>query len=304
MGEESMGRAYLAVFLVAATLSGCDAISSLGESSGECGSQDTKVLAIQVLTDGIEDQVASAKDEDGSVLSPRSKVRAALKQVVFALSDVRTTKSDPDSSRKFCSGNLSIKFSREMIDNAEEAHKLAKYTDPEQLALNLGFDREGGAYTIDVDYSVQPTDDNDKIYVELENTEPVLTLSSDILTSHLLLPRWRSEIGIQNAEAARLRKEQEDAAGEQQAASLEQARAEQKLAEQSINAVWQSLEPVTRDQLLDVQRAWIKRKTAECRLEGASQSTERNEQLAAVANCEARMNNEREEFLRGYLNYD
>src|SRR5262249_29251641 len=108
-----MARIYLAAVLAAAPLAGCD---SLGGSSGQCDSKDTEALAIKVLTDAVEDQVASAKDGNGSVLVVRSKIRAALKQINFAINDVRTTKSDPDSSAEFCTGTVAIGFPKEMLD--------------------------------------------------------------------------------------------------------------------------------------------------------------------------------------------
>jgi uncharacterized protein YecT (DUF1311 family) len=296
-----MMRKHLIVFLAAATLSACD---SLETTSGECGSEDTKSLAIRVLKDGIEDEIASARDENGSVIVARSKIRAALKDVEFVIKDIRTTRRDPDSSARFCTGVVSIRFAQDVLKDAEETSRLVSYVNLEQMAQDLGFDRSANAFTIEIDYNVQPTDDNEKIFVEVDNGDPIVSLGRDIISAHLLHAQVTAESAIQAAEAKRLAQEQEAASQEQQTAILEEANAHRQLSEQSINAVWQALDPATRDELLQVQRAWIRRKTAECKLEGASESTDESARRAATAYCEARMNNEREQWLREYLSYE
>ena len=296
-----MTRNHFFVVLAAATLGGCD---SLGSSSGECGSDDTRSLAIEVLTDGIEDEIAGARDDNGSVIVARSKIRAALKQIEFRIADIRTTRSDPDSSAEFCTGTVSIIVDQEILDDAEETSSLIGFAGPGQMAQDLGFDRSADAFTIDIDYNVQPTDDNEKIFVEVDNGDPIISFGRDVLSAHLLHAQVTAQSAIQAAEAAKLEREQEAAVQEQQKAVLEEASAVQQLSEQSINAVWQALDPATRDELLPIQRAGIRRKAAECKIEGASESTEERARRAATAYCEARMNNEREEWLRRYLSYD
>lgn len=288
--------------LAALCLVGCD---SLSPPTGQCNGDDTKALAVEVLSDAIENKVATdeVRSPDGSVLVSRSAILAALKQVEFGLRDIRTTKRDPDSSRNICAGVLAISFPKQMMDDISRAHDIIGYVEAAQLARNFGFDQSGGAYTIDLNYSVQPTDDRNKIFVEVQNADPAVSFVSDLVGSFLMFPRWQAEHANATAEAERSQRAQEAALKEQRAARLLESQATQKLSEQSINAVWEAIDLDVRQQLLELQRAWIRRKEAECKLEGMSDSADQDEQLATTAYCETRMNRERETWLRQYLNF-
>lgn len=48
-----------------------------------------------------------------------------------------------------------------------------------------------------------------------------------------------------------------------------------------------------RQRVLPMQRAWIKRKDAECKIEAANTSTDPTEREAARLQCQARFNNQR-----------
>ena len=301
-GGEGMRSVGTIGLLGALYLVGCN---SLGPPTGECNGDDTKVLAMEVLSDAIENKVAidEVTSSDGSVLVPRSAILAALKQVEFGLQDIRTTKRDPDSSRNICTGVLTVSFPKQMMDDISQAHDMIGYIEAPQLARNFGFDQSGGDYTIDLNYSVQPTDDRNKIFVEVQNADPAVFFVSDLVGSFLLFPRWQAEHANATAEAERSQRAQEAALSEQRAARLLEAQAAQKLSEQSINAVWEAIDRDVRQQLLELQRAWIRRKEAECKLEGMSDSVDQDEQLAVTADCETRMNGERENWLRQYLEF-
>jgi uncharacterized protein YecT (DUF1311 family) len=74
-----------------------------------------------------------------------------------------------------------------------------------------------------------------------------------------------------------------------QKADLDMAAAENKLANQQINAVWKALPEDARSQLLELQRAWVRKKTADCNIEAAGVSTEVVPKEAARLRCDTRL---------------
>ncbi|MFM8376996.1 MAG: lysozyme inhibitor LprI family protein, partial [Phenylobacterium sp.] len=94
----------------------------------------------------------------------------------------------------------------------------------------------------------------------------------------------------QEAAAAAETAKQTEAA---QKADLEMATAENKLANQQINTIWKSLPEEARSQLLELQRAWVRKKTADCNIEAAGVSTEAMPKEAARLRCDTRLTMER-----------
>ena len=73
--------------------------------------------------------------------------------------------------------------------------------------------------------------------------------------------------------------------------------------EQTINEVWRAVPANIREQLLEMQRAWIRRKNADCRIESATVSTDPQEREAARLRCDTRVTNDRIRYLRQYAGY-
>lgn len=69
---------------------------------------------------------------------------------------------------------------------------------------------------------------------------------------------------------------------------------------QTIAAVWKSLSPGTRARLLPQQKAWIRKKDADCRVEAASASTDPAEMEVARLACATRAEQERTTWLQPY----
>ena len=79
------------------------------------------------------------------------------------------------------------------------------------------------------------------------------------------------------------------------------ATAENKLANQTISEIWKSIPEYSRSELLDFQRAWIKKKTADCNIKAAETSTESVAREAARLRCDTVLTNTRSDELRAYL---
>ena len=82
-------------------------------------------------------------------------------------------------------------------------------------------------------------------------------------------------------------------------AELNQARAQQREAENEINALWQRMDQTVQRELLGEQREWINSKNNSCRQAAArAETTLQAEYLQAQ--CDTRMTRERTQVLRGY----
>ena len=234
-------------------------------------------------------------------------MRATVNQLNMTIEDVRTAQADPNSTRRFCVGRLKVTIPANLLQEAEQARQAAGVNNVTDLADDADIDRNADAFTADIEYNIQPTDEGDRIYAEIENSDGYVNFFSDVLASYLLRPvveRARMEQDRAAAEQHRLQeeqqREQEAAVAEQRGAVLEQARSENRLSEQTINAIWRSIPSDTRDQLLDMQRTWIRRKNADCRIESAAVSTDPQEREAARLRCDTRITNGRLGYLRQY----
>lgn len=98
--------------------------------------------------------------------------------------------------------------------------------------------------------------------------------------------------------------EQQAAQNQSAQADLEGARAEHDLAEQSINQAWKMLSAASRQRLLPAQRAWIKKKAADCLLEAASTTTDPLGKESARLKCDTKQTQDRYIWVKQYLDAD
>jgi uncharacterized protein YecT (DUF1311 family) len=241
-------------------------LSSCGVAATGCASDSSG----EVITSLVREQVEKAAEaelalEDGSRMSAASKVRATVAELKVLIEDIRTTKKDPDSTKRFCAGTARVVIPLAMIQDADQTRKLLDLSNVDSLLEEAGLTRSADALTFDLEYSVQPTDKRDKIYGEIEGASKA----------------WAAKAAAAAAETAR----QTEAA---QKADLDMAAAENKLANQQINAVWKALPEDARSQFLEMQRAWVRKKTADCNIEAAGASTEALPKEAARLRCDTR----------------
>lgn len=277
-------------------------LSSCGVAATGCASDSSR----EVITAIVREQVAKAAEaelalEDGSRMSAASKVRATVAELKILIEDIRTTKKDPDSTRRFCAGTARVVIPLAMIQDADQTRKLLDLSNVDSLLEEAGLKRSADALTFDLEYSVQPTDKRDKIYGEVEGTSLKFGALGQLVGSHLARNEvegaskaWAAQRATAAAETAR----QTEAA---QKADLDMAAAENKLANQQINAVWKALPEDARSQLLEMQRAWVRKKTADCNIEASSASTEALPKEAARLRCDTRFTTTRISELRSLM---
>ena len=161
-----------AIALAAAFLTACgnkSPLSSIGETS--CGSEPVQTALQNMIKDEVE------KDFKGNAKLDIAKSRATFAQLKITLDNVRTTKEDPNSSRKFCTAKLNISLPPELLSNIERSTELvngdAKF---DTIVRSSGFEKNANVFSKEVDYSAQPTDDNKNVYVSLEQSKLATTL--------------------------------------------------------------------------------------------------------------------------------
>lgn len=171
-------------------LSACD--KQMSESN--CSSETAYKLIGQTIIEAVEKQTASDKYSDmGIFIFDKAKIRASLNQLQIAVESVRTTKEDPNSSKKFCSATLKVTIPTSMLADADQGRELNDKTKISEAVRELNIDNSINVFTKkDFEYSVQPTDDGKELYVELESTIWI-SLLHDITWSALLKPKLEEQ---------------------------------------------------------------------------------------------------------------
>jgi uncharacterized protein YecT (DUF1311 family) len=260
----------------------------------ECSSSDAVSTTVGVLKEALEKETfAKTSGTDNSQSVSKSSIRAAIAQIVFTIEDVRTTKQDPNSTKRFCEGTLKIRFPAEDLSNADDARSAAGAGTVTQLADANDVDREADTFSAKADFDVQRTDTGDKLFAETETKSPIMSVASEVLASSLLHNVLQQAAATAQQEQQAQQVQQTAALSEQKAANLNSAQTDNKLALQSILAIWRSIPAATRTQLLPQQRAWVRKKDADCRVEAATASTDPSEMEVARLNCDTHTTQER-----------
>ena len=285
--------------IVAATLlalAGCDQKPKL-----ECTSASAQSTAIDLIKENIRLAVMKTlADADRSTPVPGAKVRAIIQQLSISLNDIRTSREDPNSTKKFCTANVHIQVPEDIVRSAEEVRAAASSPAMADVADRDNVDQQYNVIKLSLDFDVQPTDDGSKVYAESDDLAHLKDFFSELIGSALLKPV------LDNARAA----QQQTVAAQQAAetaernANLVQAKTDDQLANQVITAVWRSIDPEKRSALLPEQRAWIQKKTADCDLESASATTDPTDKESAKYKCDARVTQERIAVLKQYAPVD
>lgn len=269
-------------------------LSGCGVATTDCASDSSKEVITAIVREQIEKAAeADLTGEDGARMSAASKIRATVAELKVLIEDIRTTKKDPDSTKRFCAGTAKVVIPLAMIQDADQTRKLLDLPNVDSLLEASGMKRSADAVTFDLEYSIQPTDKRDKIYGEVEGAAPMFTAVGQVVGSHLARREIEGANQVQAAQMAAAEAETAKQTEAAQKADLEMATAENKLANQQINALWKALPEDARSQLLELQRAWVRKKTADCNIEAAGVSTEAMPKEAARLRCDTRMTTDR-----------
>ena len=278
---------------------------ALPNKTATCASPAGQDVILGIVKEQIE-KIASrtVEGDNGVSLVTTGNLRASISSIVFTIDDVRTSKEDPDSTKKFCAGTLKAVVPVQMIADAERVFELVNGSNLNALVDQHNAERSANTIKIPLDFTVQPTDDRKTIYGEIEAPGSISTLFSELVTAGALKSRVEQIKADQaHAEAENIRLEAEAKTAERNAIMAE-ARSRFEISVQSINAAWQSLPAETRETMLPQQTAFNQRKRATCNLEAAQYSTDPTEREAARLNCESQLMNARSSELARYIRYD
>ena len=274
-----------------------------GAAGGSCTSDDAQAVITDLVREEVEKNAARDLRQGDRPIASMANLRASLALIKLAIEDVRTSKEDPDSTKKFCAGTFKAVLPAAMLADAERTFELLEAGTISDYAEQQGMERAANAFSYDLDFSVQPTDDRKKIFGEIEQPGALVTFLSELVVAHLA----RNEIQQAKADEAQAVAEQqrlnEEAATAQRQANLAEARTEYDLARQTLTAMWDALPAESQESLTANQTAWNQRKRADCNLEAAQFSTEPTEREASRMRCDARLTRERVTSLRTYAGY-
>ena len=152
----------------------------------------------------------------------------------------------------------------------------------------------------DIDFNVQPTDDGSKVFAETESGNNIVGFAAEVVASELLRASVEDAKRQQQQAVEEQNAAQSAALAEQQSANVASAKTDNQLAVQTIGATWQALPPATRSRLLPLQRAWIRKKDADCAVEAAGASVELTEKEMARLRCDTRVTQDRISWLGQY----
>ena len=291
---------------------------------GACGTDDAKALAAKAIKDEIDKQVpdkikaetpappSAAPVQMGVQMGPglagpvqplpaqtiapppvipHGTIHRLLDAIAITIDDIRTNGSV--GGKTACSASLSIRFPMAQLNTADATRREASQTSLSDLADGGEIEAHGDTYVGQINYNVQQTDDKSKTFAEVEKFNKLYDFAAEVITGNIIKPAvdqaQQASKTIQAAASA--------AQTELKSANLNSAKTDLQLAVQTINAVWNSVDPQVRQRLLPLQKAWWKQAVAQCKVDAAGASTEPMVMAATEAECEAKANQDRATWL-------
>jgi uncharacterized protein YecT (DUF1311 family) len=287
----------IAVASAALILASCNRIGAV-----ECNNTDGQAVIASLLSDQI---IQGTREQLGTAVSDpqtnEAKIKATVAQIKILIEDIRTTKKDEASTKRGCAATVKLVLPLNMIADAEKFHTNNQLQSISSLTDSVGLQRSADSYTHQLTYSVQPTDDKKKVYGEVEAFGPVANALGEIIAAHMVLPMIEANQQSEATAAAAQQALLDQQTKAQSQADLELATAENKLAIQAYSEVWKSLPDTVRAQNVEIQRAWAKKKTADCNIRAAETSTDPLIKEAARLRCETEQTQGRVEELKGLM---
>jgi len=287
----------IALACAALILASCNRIGAV-----ECNNTDGQAVIASLLSDQI---IQATREQLGTAASDpqtnEAKIKATVAQIKILIEDIRTTKKDEASTKRGCAATVKLVLPLNMIADAERFHTNNQLQSISSLTDAVGLQRSADSYTHQLTYSVQPTDDKKKVYGEVEAFGPVANALGEIIAAHMVLPMIEANQQSEATAAAAQQALLDQQTKAQSQADLELATAENKLAVQAYAEVWKSLPDTVRAQNVEIQRAWAKKKTADCNIRAAETSTDPLIKEAARLRCETEQTQGRVEELKGLM---
>ncbi|WP_137786181.1 lysozyme inhibitor LprI family protein [Sphingomonas sp. 3P27F8] len=276
-------------------------LASCGREPVDCTSEAAQASVVGLVKEQFEkNSVENLKNKDGEEGAPQvglSKIRAVISALVVNLEDIRTSKEDPNSTKKFCTASLVVGFTPRLISDADKARDASGFSSVSELASVNNVEHVGNKFKSVIDFNVQPTDDGKKVFAEVETGKEMFNFVSSVISYGLALTSIENAKRQEDEQTRAQAEAQSSALAEQHNASLEAAKAENQLAVQTIAAAWKGIGSETRVRILPAQKAWIRKKDADCGVESASAAVDPVERETARLVCDTRTTRDRINWL-------
>lgn len=178
------------IFIVFLFIIGCQ---NSEKKYANCSSNDAQELVRKIISEQTDKKISNVRYESGEFVFDKANIRASLEQIQFFLESIRTTKEDPNSTKKFCNANLKVTVPANLLSDADTARDTERKIKISQYARELEIENNINVFIKkNIEYSVQPTDDGKEIYVEIESVTWV-NLLNEIVSSGL----WKPILDVQ-----------------------------------------------------------------------------------------------------------
>lgn len=301
---KNLPKAILVILLSASGLLACDKLNI--QQGIACNDEITKNNVKELFQEKVEEfskQSIKQIVQQGETV-PLDNFNYLMSQLTIDINDVRTT-SDEKTPKKQCEATLTVQVSEELINKVNAARYIEDEQEVAQQAILDSINLKNSVIEHNLLYSVQPTDDGEKIYTSLENAQNVLVFLGDLIVDGLRLPlleqAQKEKLDQEKAEQKRIIAEQQElqkAKAQYDNILVREAKQRIDNANARINLVWQATTPEIRAEILPEQRLWLKKRELECKLVAKSENGTAQEQEVVRLNCEAEMTDERTEELR------
>lgn len=299
-------RKLVPLFMVAA-LAACSQKPEVA-----CNSDDAKGLITSLLKDEIIKQVTSdfaSQSSNANLNVDGSLIRATVDKISFAIADVLTTKSDPNSTKKFCSSSLSITVPSDVVTAADATRTMLSMPNSRQGALQAKVEFDANTIKGPLEYSVQPTDDGKKVYGSMEDSSAAAAYASTLVEESLLkgaLEKQKADKAQQQQQEALQAQQQQAEVAQAQAAEsqavLQKAESDVKSANDAINVVWNAGSKEWRQEKLPEQRLWLAQRENDCKIKALDSGTSDSVAFqTSKLNCEVQMTADRTSVLKASL---
>lgn len=242
-------------------LVGCDKIKSLTSKKIDCGDEKGTTIVKQMLNENTEKSILALNDSNTNPAYRSSEVRATLAQMPIKLENIRTSKTDPNSTKVFCVANVTTTLPTDAYNTAKKGLELlTDGSNVEKTADQYGLKSNANVFSVDVDYDLQPTDDGKNVFAHLENSGPIESFLSDITTAIISKPKLEQ----QQAKQAQVESESQKLAQQSLTSELGMLQAKNTTLKTQLNSTWKSLDINTQNNLTAEQTAWVDKRKAQC----------------------------------------
>ena len=299
------------VFTALVTASALFSLSACGNAglsgaAADCGSEDALQAVDALFKEELQYTLQSNLADQSELGSyDAAALEDAVGGVILALRDVRTSQNDPDSTRLACKATLAVDISDAVEREANEVRIMAELGTVREAANRHRLKNRGGSYTSDFNYFVQPTDNGDKLFAEINTDAAPLKFLAEVIGSYMLADEIREAKIAEDqalAEERRVEREMQNAYEAEGAASLNTAEVERQLASEAIQATYRAMPRSAQDSIEELHSAWVKQMNAQCAADAAGSDERASKRKANELACQTRYVRSCTDILRGNIN--